>query len=355
MLLILTLGVLIVALVVFRAPIQRMDVDKWFMISVGVQLAGVLFVFFLVYVLLFLDAVRAQTMSGLTATIFSGYIAVIVWSAILFKTPMIKWWFVDVKDNTALILGAHGLIWDKIPTNPNDRAKLFERYSLREVGSGIRGKAFTEVPVASIDLKSEIIIGPRIGEKPLECVSFDNIPLRVFWQVKLTSFVGYLTNNIRHDEAAIKAFFTGYCEQFIAGLMIQSCEKDIREHLADPETGYKAQFERLFNGKLAHPKEIEYGVWTGIPQLISIEREEKWKSAAQAPQIATKMQEAIANLRASFDSGEAPNPDVLTMLAAAMTGTIGQFDPVVLVGANGVDPKTFAAIQANKNKGGKKP
>lgn len=304
------------------------------------------------------------------STIFSILLGTLIWSLILFKTPVFGWFFINVKANWAVILG-NQTVYDLIPkglsgsnqTNSevDPRTKMYNLKSLREVGPGLRGKFPWEIPFESVDLRSEIVIGSE--GIPLKCYTKDELERTVTWQVVLTPLRGHLVNLVRKGEDASRAYFKGKFETKIREWMRRKDDNQIDKASTDPKDDLKddlkKEFSKTFGGEnQIDPTEEDYGMFTNTPQILTIERSVNYQKAAEAVKIAEKIQGMIVELKKQI-----PLADQNMILAAATAIVGNDINGLLLIpGFNG-DPKTLAAMTnsagvvgakaSNKNNKGK--
>lgn len=272
-------------------------------------------------------------------------IGIVVWSLILFKTPVFDMFFINVRPNFAVILG-NQMLYDIIPgrpttsnpAGPDPRTLMFDLKSLREVGSGMRGKFPWEVPFESVDLRVEIVIGTKEKGKPLICYTLDNIELTIEWQVTLTPLRGNCANLVRRGEAAMQAFFTGTFEQFTINWVKSKNESQIFSALTD----LRSDFEKVFGGPdVVNSDEEDYGVYTNTPQIVSVNRSASYQKAAEAVQVGQRLGEVVREISTGL-----PNADPNMILAAA-TAIIGNdITGLLLIPGLSGDPKALTAILA---------
>lgn len=248
-------------------------------------------------------------------TVFTGAVTglclgLITWVMILTKTPLFKWFFVNVTPNWSVILG-NQINRDVVPVNPDERIKMFRLVSLREVGPGLHCKLPWEMVADTVDLRSELVIGSSKGG-PLECYTAGNIKLLIEWQVILTPLRGYLPNLIRKGQDATKAYFKGAFEQAIIAWVKTKTETEVFDSLSD----LKSFFAEVFDGgSKVSEVEKEFGVFTNNPQIISVNRSPDYQRAAEGVQIAARTQEAIERLKLA-----GADANLLLLAAAATTG-----------------------------------
>ncbi|MDB5239290.1 MAG: hypothetical protein JWO00_625 [Candidatus Parcubacteria bacterium] len=242
---------------------------------------------------------------------------IIIWTSILFKTKVFDYFFINVKQNWVVVLG-NQLVKDDIPNDPDERIKMFERGALREVGQGIRGKWPWEVPVESVNLRSEVIIGPAKDKNLLVCVTKDEVQLSINWQVVMTPLVGFAVNLIRRNQAAIEAYFKGIFDQKIIAWIKLHKEEEVFNQLND----LKKMFEdTLGGGSVASIEEMDWGTFTNDPQLINVNRNERFQKAAEGTQVGIKMAGEVARINKLFEkSNNKPDPDMVLATAASLVG-----------------------------------
>ncbi len=281
-------------------------------------------------------------------TLTGVIVGIIAWSLILFKTPVWDWCFINTKANWVVIM-ANQTTYDVVPSKLADRTDVesFPLRSMREVGPGIRGKLPWEVRSAELNLESEIVIGNKSSGSPLKCVTGNEIEVFVVWQVILTPLRGYLVNFIRQDETAVKAYFSGQFEQAILTWVKGQDEGGIAGKLSD----LRLAFEHVFGGpNEVHPQERKNGTFTGDPQINSYARNAEFQQAAQAGQVAQRLQVVVQTVNAAFGEGVKPDPNVVLAAAAGLTGK--PLEGVLIIpGLTGKDPKSIAALaMAAQNK-----
>ena len=279
-------------------------------------------------------------------------VGIIVWSAILLKTPVFDWFIINVEQNWAIVLG-NQLIKNVVsgaPINPNDsdpRTQMLSQKSLRVIWPGINFKLPWEIQFDSVDLKSEVVIG-----NTLTCYTEDNIELLVTWQVILTPLRDeHLANLVRKGQDAAKAYFTGAFEQEITRWVKTKQEAAVFTALND----LKNQFSQLFGGPNTVSKiEESYGLFTNEPQIIKLTRAENYQKAAQAAAVGAKTLDLIQKLRLASPDADA---NMILAMAAATTGI--PIEGLLLIpGVNADTGKIIAAagqvgVQVNANKKGK--
>jgi hypothetical protein len=229
---------------------------------------------------------------------------------------------------------------------------MYELASLREVGPGYNGKFPWEMQFESVNLRSEIVIG-NPADKPLICYTEDNITLQIVWQVVLTPLRGFCANLVRKGEEATRAFFQGEFEQAIINFVKKHKERDIAGLLPN----LKEEFKKVFGGPdQISDTEEDYGVFTNTPQIVSVTRSTNYQKAAEAEQVAARMENVIAALRANL--GRDADSNMILAAAAAIAGY--SMEGILVIPGLGKDPKALAAIATVagtfgvKAKGGKK-
>jgi hypothetical protein len=270
-------------------------------------------------------------------------LATVIWALVLYNTPVFNWCFVIVKPNWAIILGNQA-VYDSIEDDPNERIKMSDLRSLREVGPGIRGKLPWEVPFESVDLRSEVIIGNV--DRLFECYTIDQIGLEITWQMVLTPMRGCLTNLVRKNEDAVRAYFTGAFEQALMGWVRKKTEKEVFELLH----GLKGEIENLFGGQeTVTDEEMDYGISTNTPQITRITRSKKYQQAAEGTAVAEHMGKIINSLKKELTEAD---PNVILAAAAAITGN--KVSGILLMpGVTGGAKETGATIGAAMSTGKK--
>ena len=285
-------------------------------------------------------------------------IGLATWAMVLFGTNTYKLFFIIIEPNWAAVLRNQRMS-DVIPVSGSTgtdtggrdpRTTLQDLKSLREIGSGISGKLPWEVPVATINTRSEVIIGTTDG-KPFKCVTGDGAEVDVRWQVILTPLRGCLKKLVRKGETATQAFFKGRCEQIIRSWVAKIDEAEIRTK--DEE--FKKYFEeQSFEGEnKISAEEAENGVFTNSPQILGFDRSAEFQKAKEAEVVAGSVAETIRKLKEIL--GEA-DPNLLLITATTLTGRSP--DGVLLVPGMAGDPKALLAIKTlmdelKKGKGGK--
>lgn len=245
-------------------------------------------------------------------------LGIIIWTLILFKTPVFDWCFVNILPNWSIIVGKQ-TEYDEIPENPVERTRIISLASMREVGPGFRGKFPWEVRYESINLQSEVIIGNNnSNSQPLKCYTLDDIELGILWQVILTPLRGYLVNFVGKDEDAAIAFFRGAFEQAIIKWVKGKNEREVFSALND----LKDEFRAVFSGEdKVDPKEEKWGLFTNDPQIISVNRSARYQSAAEGTKIGEKLSKVIELINAQY-----PNPDTKpdqNMVLAVASAVVG--------------------------------
>lgn len=243
-------------------------------------------------------------------------LGIIIWVAVLFKTPVFEWSFWNVRPNHVLIVG-NQTQWDKIPDG-HDRTKMFELASMREVGPGVRGKKWTEVAYTGVDLTKEVVIGNggETGKPPLRCYTSDNIPLDIHWQVVLTPLRGSCINLVRNGEEAVIRFFQGRFEQFLISWVKTQDEKGVFAAVDDENS----PFAKLLGGPdIVHKDEYENGAFTNRPQIRRATRDPSFDLAAQAVRMSTDMRTAMETINGGFGDKK-PDPNVVLATTAALMG-----------------------------------
>jgi hypothetical protein len=251
--------------------------------------------------------------------LLSVMIGIVIWSLILFKTSVFDWFFINVEPNWSVILG-NQTKYDILQQKPiskggkDPRVGMFKLKSLREVGSGIRGKYPWEVKFESVDLRGEIVIGNSESGSPLKCYTSDNIELNITWQVILTPLRGCLTNLVRKGEVATQAYFKGKFEQEI----ISWVKKNTEDKIFSSIDNLKKEFIKVFGGPdTISDKEEEYGVFTNTPQIINVNRSSGYQKAAEGVQVAIRMGDVIDRMKAALDQADH------NMILAAAAATVG--------------------------------
>lgn len=244
-------------------------------------------------------------------------VGLIIWTVVLYKTPVFDWTFINVQKNWSVIV-ANQIVYDKLPDDKNARTKAFPLTSVREVGSGIRGKKPNEVVIESINLLGELVTGTVEGGEKLQCYTRDNIPLLIGWQAVLTPLQGYLVNLARKGEDASKAFFRGEFEQFIISWIKTRDEDNVFSSLEN----LKKEFtDSIFGGSdVVDPREEEYGIFTNTPQIISVVRDPRFQKAAEGVEIMKKVTLGIGLLNKEFSTGQKPDANVVLATASAAAG-----------------------------------
>lgn len=246
----------------------------------------------------------------------------VCWTYLLCKTRMYDMFFINVKPDTAMILG-NQMIRDDIPETEGERTKMFHRKSLREVQAGFKGKFPWEVEVESVNIRAAEPIGTK--GKPLKVTTQNQIPLEIEWQVILTPLPGYLVNLIRKGDDNSKSFFEAEFTRHITAWVKEKDEKDV----------YKSALDSDFCNHLGGPDSIhedekEYGMFTNKPKIISIDRDKKYQEATQAEVIATNIGNAGKVMQTIFTNGDLkPDPNVALVLASAAAGV--QTSGVVII------------------------
>ena len=278
--------------------------------------------------------------------ILSTLTAIIVWALVLYKTPVFEWCFIIVKPNWSVILG-NQTTYDVIDPDRNKRIEMNNLKSLREVGPGIRGKLPWETAFESIDLRSEIIIGNSDSNKPLECYTEDGIQLDITWQVVLTPLRGYLTNLVRKNEDAVKAYFSGQFEQAILGWVRKNKEETVFALLKNLEE----EFKNVFGGpNVVSDTEADYGIFTNTPQIIRVTRSKRYQQAAEAVMVSSNMATIIGQLKDELGDGIDKN-----MLLATVAGLTGnEVKGLLLIPGVSGDAKAIAAVAAAVTNSGTK-
>jgi hypothetical protein len=279
--------------------------------------------------------------------VFSALFGTLVWSLVLFKTPVFGWFFINVKANWAVILG-NQTIYDQIPKGllsgsnqaPNavdPRTKMYNLKSLREIGPGLRGKFPWEIPFESIDLRSEIVIGN--DKTPLKCYTEDNIERTVTWQAILTPLRGHLVNLVRKGEDASQSYFKGRFETKIREWMRKRQDKDVDTGSTD----LKDEFSNTFGGEnQISQTEEDYGMFTNTPQILTINRSDSYQKAAEAVMVAEKVQEMLKKLKVQL-----PKADQNMLLAAATAIVGNDINGLLLIPGLSRDPKILAALTSS--------
>lgn len=274
-----------------------------------------------------------------------GFLGVAIWGTVVFKTPVFDWSFFNVSPNWVLIVG-NQLQYDSIPDDENQRTKMFRMASLREVGSGLRGKKPWEVVYQSVDLQSELVLGKN---QPVQCVTSDDIPLQIEWQCLLTPLRGYTVNMVRKGEEASIAFFQGEFTQFIIKWVKDRTEAQVFASLDN----LKKEFEKVFDGPdKVHKAEKENGLFTNTPQIIRVQRDKRYQDAAVGGKIAEHVAGAVRTINDAF--GDPTNrPDANMVLAAATATTGNEMGNVLIIPGLSGSAKDAAAVAAaisKKNK-----
>jgi len=305
--------------------------------------------FMTAFISLLLTAITGMPLIGIP-------LGVLIWTLVLFMTPLFDWTFFNTKPNWAIIVG-NQLVWDEVPEDPNHRIHYeeFPLNSMREVGPGIRGKLPQEVIYEPINLQSELVIGNK-GQKDrlLQCYTSEDIPLLIEWQVILTPLRGYLVNMVRKGDEASAAFFQGEFEQAIIQWVKIHTEEEVfksLDHLKDV-------FQKVFGGsKSVDPREEEYGIFTNTPQIISVNRTKRYADAAEGVKMGAKVATIAGEINGKFGD-QKPDPNMVLATASALAGI--EVDGLVLIpGLSGNTPAVAALLAArkggqitNKKKGG---
>ncbi len=309
-------------------------------LAIGIQ---IIMIGFIAYVFHFFLGIAFGSLSG-----------IVIWSAILIKTPVFDWFVINVEQNWAIVLG-NQLIRNEVssasnnPNTPDPRTQMLPQKSLRVVWPGINLKLPWEIQFDSVDLRSEAVIG-----NTLKCYTEDNIELLVTWQVILTPLRDeHLANLVRKGQDAAKAFFTGTFEQEITRWVKTKKEAAVFAALND----LKSHFSQIFGGPNVVSKiEENYGLFTNEPQIVSLNRGENYQKAAQATAVGAIILDLIQKLRQA-----SPQADANMILAAAAATTGIPIDGLLLIpGINNAAGPIIAAagqvgVQVNANKKGKKP
>lgn len=124
-----------------------------------------------------------------------------------------------------------------------------------------------------------------------------------------------------------------------------------KEHVA-----LKKEFRELLGGCDDIVRfEMDRGMFSGDPQFRYIQFEQRYRDALQTRAITSKISDGTTELLRPFKGtvleGEV-DPNIMTILAANAAGTVKELNPILLVGAKGVDQKTLGAMQAMR--GGKR-
>lgn len=276
--------------------------------------------------------------------------AIVIWSAVLFKTDMLRWWFIYVNPLTGVVL--RGTV------GKNGDSKKY-----RELMPGWNGKWPSEVIADKpINLQANILIGHSSDLKqPLIASAQDNIPLEFDWQTTLSPLQGHLDRHIQYTDLAQVAFFRGDFSQFLQGwarekltaneimLLIRGTEK----------LKLEKDFNQLHAGKnRIDLVEIERGTFSGDPQFNSIEYGEVYRRALQTKLVMTNIGDGVEVLTAKFASKayeKDVDPTALTLISAAAAGVIQNVNPILLVGLKGLDPRTLGAARDIIKNSGQQP
>jgi hypothetical protein len=238
------------------------------------------------------------------------YGGVLVWSIVLFKTKLFDWTVFNVQPNWRLIVG-NQVVYNELPDDDNDRTKMFEMQSLREIGSGLHGHWPTEVVFDSVDLRKEVVLVSDGGS--LQCYTQDEIPLEITWQTILTPLSGYLINLSRQGEDAAIKYFRGRFETYITNWVKTKPEKIVFDCLANLEE----EFKNLFGGPLnVDDTEMEYGLFTGTPQITRVKRSKRFQDAAEGRRISEIVGGSVLELTKHFGDKK-PDPNLVMMASAA--------------------------------------
>lgn len=332
-------------------PRKSRELDKFMttimiLVQVGITLVIAMII---ALVILFFKSTISMTSIAVIGSVSFGS-AAIIWSQILFRTKIFDAFFINVKQNWAAVLG-NQMMYDQIPPSAKARIGMFKRRALREVGQGIRGKLPWETVVEMVNLKGELVMGTDDG-KPLTCYTSDNVKIEIKWQVIITPLVGFAINLIRRDEGALRSFFKGFFEAEV----ITWVKQYPIDYVLTNKDEIKKYFEKVLGGdEDIHEKEMEWGVFTGNPQIIGVERDKRFQEAAEAKVIGARYAEVIDQINEKFhEEGVKPDPNMVMAAAAAITGT--QVDGLLLIpGAGGSIQEMMQSAAALKDKIGKKP
>ncbi|MEI8328311.1 MAG: hypothetical protein WCG02_04230 [Candidatus Taylorbacteria bacterium] len=336
-----------------------------FWLSVLVQVLGAGILFGILCTFVGLPIVVFSGASWFWATLTCLSVSIIGWALILFKSPMFGWWFIYTQPNHRRVL-ANQIVRDKMTKDLDLRLSVGEIASMREIGSGWRGKWPTEYKVgAPINMKSEIIVGT--GKEPLVVYTQkgEDIELLIHWQLTATPLPGKLVTLIRQSEDAITSNLKAEVDQFFIQTIKGMKEEDVFKTIDGPgakeedkgKTILKKRFETLFGGdRTVDDRELKIGVSTKELILIDIQRTKSYQEAVQAVAVAHNMAQVMAALRGGLDVETAKDlaPDVLLMLTAAIAGRIQGLNPIMVTGlGKNVDPNILPTLlaQTAKSKG----
>ncbi len=278
-------------------------------------------------------------------------IGLMIWAGVLFRTPMLEWWFIDIKPLHAVVLGQQ-INHDTIPADVSKRTRTTTSPlpSLREIGSGWHGKLPWEVLADDpISLKTDLLIGnSKESGGLLEVYTKDDRILHYDWQTRLTPLRGYLVNFIRFTDNAQIAYFRTKFSQFLISYSKTQNADDLMS-----EAGKKRlieEFKKVFGG----PDEVvdiemERGIFTGDPEIRRIEFTGSYLKALQSKATLARIGEGIEGLITPFRDPNTKqldpklNPNLAMVLATSAANALEGTTPIIAVGMEGVDPKTLAA------------
>ncbi len=257
--------------------------------------------------------------------------------------------FLNLRPNWSVLV-RNQTEYDPIKEGLDKRTEVADQPSVRELGpGGFHGRLPWENAFESFDTEAEIVMGNGgDGDVVLKVYTKDNVELDLRWQVPRTPLIGKLANLARKSEKATDAFFRG--------VFIKSIRKSIGGHEVNEifdEVGnnkLKDEFDETFRDTLGGPnhvsdEEIEYGEFTGSPQIISLERTAKFQEAAQAEKVSEHISGAVGKIRTQAGMEDAdPNVVLATAAAAAGVPLQGIF---IIPGFNGKESgKVLASMAA---------
>lgn len=186
----------------------------------------------------------------------SPVISIIIWILLISITR--KWWFVLTEGNMGVVL-----------FDP-----LFNQLS--EISGGLSIKLpWESIYKTVIDVRKDIFTMNH--EKGESYPTKNGFVVEVKWIVVISPNIGYLVNYVKYKpedaqiqvRARITAFLNAYISQRDDNEIIGGKGKSSTSGFLDLQD----EFKDIFDGSKVHQVENEYGIWTGTPEIIDVDRD----------------------------------------------------------------------------------